>query len=630
MPTSIPARGRTLHVVGVCINRIGTLETIKARIGLSETAKFQVKQMSDDLEEFTKSIERVELFSLAWYYKYYHGMGESLLGNTGWKSVDRAAGAYRNPPDCKNDKTKYDTKSNSIMFDKLAREIAGLHSQIDKITRPDPKSYIGDNCYRLPDASPEATAICEQMYRHMAALPPLNANNADEIRARLRGVLSEMGGLAQQFRSRAMFWSSAHIAFPLDWPHERPWLVTYASILSLFADRIGQRSDTLLKQVRGDDRRELPLSVALRETNPAAYVKQYVWNDAVPGAFHVFGYNIGVDSRARVRGLEHLYNDENWTNINTVHASGRGTVRMALIKDDIGNWNLKSFDQDPSQLVNAYKDIGIAVLQKSVEIAGKIAADTAVPGGTLAIQQLSGLANQVAFGRAQAQGPTLGSQSVADLHASAASRIATVKKDVTNRDGNLGTEIGDATSGQTQKLQVATAAANEKRKTVDAQRNKVEAAKKKVNEAEFAGLEAIRVNAAETDLRKQAAAQPAGSDERKRLEARAEALKDEAVTHKRTADNLEDRKTGLVAAGNDFQKAEADLKPLEEAEAAEKKKLGDLKRERESLPAVAKASIETILSEHAAVIDALQAGVARKRQSDGGGTGVIPAALPRQ
>ena len=26
MPTSIPARGRTLHVVGVCINRIGTLQ----------------------------------------------------------------------------------------------------------------------------------------------------------------------------------------------------------------------------------------------------------------------------------------------------------------------------------------------------------------------------------------------------------------------------------------------------------------------------------------------------------------------------------------------------------------------------------------------------------------------------
>ena len=52
MPTFIPARGRTLHLAGVCVNRIGTGQTPRAvsvsevRARLHDAARFRARSTS--------------------------------------------------------------------------------------------------------------------------------------------------------------------------------------------------------------------------------------------------------------------------------------------------------------------------------------------------------------------------------------------------------------------------------------------------------------------------------------------------------------------------------------------------------------------------------------------------------
>lgn len=77
--------------------------------------------------------------------------------------------------------------------------------------------------------------------------------------------------------------------------------------------------------------------------------------------------------------------------VNEVTASGQGGIAMAFVEDEIGNWNLKSFSNDPCALLAAYRGAATA----SVGVA----------------RQLLGLANQLATGETAAStggpGPTV-------------------------------------------------------------------------------------------------------------------------------------------------------------------------------------------------------------------------------
>ena len=89
--------------------------------------------------------------------------------------------------------------------------------------------------------------------------------------------------------------------------------------------------------------------------------------------------------------VEHLVADNYWSHINTVFAAGQGDVSMALVKDDVGNWNLKSFDNDPTDLLGAYKKVGLAAVGAITELAGN------APGLPNAENALN-FANQIALG----------------------------------------------------------------------------------------------------------------------------------------------------------------------------------------------------------------------------------------
>lgn len=263
-------------------------------------------------------------------------------------------------------------------------------------------------------------------------LPELN--EPERIRASLTSLLMEATQVSQQYRSKSMFWGQSHVGFALPTRETRRYPITFATLMSTYADRIGLRADTLLKQLRGDDRRELPLMIALRETNPPAFLRLYLWQDGgEPSPTGLFDADV---TRERIRTIEKLFVDENWTNINTVHASGQGTIRMALIKDDIGNWNLKSFDQDPSELLKAYKNVGLA----GIKAAGELVTKAASGGGAAAAMQALSVANQMATGTAPGGNPTLGTSNLDQLRDKVTNQLTALKGDAQRRHDELETK----------------------------------------------------------------------------------------------------------------------------------------------------------------------------------------------
>lgn len=182
------------------------------------------------------------------------------------------------------------------------------------------------------------------------------------------------------------------------------------------ANQLNARADALLKQLspNGLDRRELSPGVALRETEPTDFLHLYEWLNA-KSDFASWFAGIG-SAEQRVKAIDRLFADHYWAKTNTVYASGRGKVAMAFIKDDVGNWNLKSFDNDPEKLLEAYTNFSIKTIEKAIEMAAKAAANGAAPGGTQTASKLLSLATATAFG------PTLSDSTSQRLNSLAALR----------------------------------------------------------------------------------------------------------------------------------------------------------------------------------------------------------------
>jgi hypothetical protein len=229
-------------------------------------------------------------------------------------------------------------------------------------------------------------------------------------------VLREGAEVGTQFKVKAFYWAETQmIDPPTRWL--RLYMSTFANLAAEFGNQIASRADTLLKQCRnaqsksvvtsncsGMDRERLPLSVYLREVNPTEFANLFVHNRA--GGLPIWEevvsrppWELGrEDTRDRVRVIERLFADHNWSRINTVYASGQGDVRMAFIKDDIGNWNLKSFSNDPGELLSAYSTLTRAAVS---------AVASAASGGGGASGALA-LAGRIARGRVSPASTTAG------------------------------------------------------------------------------------------------------------------------------------------------------------------------------------------------------------------------------
>ena len=167
-------------------------------------------------------------------------------------------------------------------------------------------------------------------------------------------------------------------------------------------------------------------------------MRQFVWNEAA-GGLDGFGAVSAETARDRVRAFERIYTDQHWSNINTVFASGEGTIRMALIKDDIGNWNLKSFDQDPSEILAANTRVGLAALDAALQVA-KTASTV---GGAAAATEAMSIARIATGGAASSAAPTIAGQTLVQLRQDLIERLAKLHAETSDELRRLDSILGE-------------------------------------------------------------------------------------------------------------------------------------------------------------------------------------------
>lgn len=206
-------------------------------------------------------------------------------------------------------------------------------------------------------------------------------NKQEQGRGGMVIALQDIAWLSGRLQIKAQYWTQAHVALnPAD-RLTRGRIVSFVNLLSQYSGQLTNRADVLLKQLdikdtAGFDRRKsagFPLSVYLRDTELSDTLGLFVWNRAaayptIPDLLYHPVESLSAEGTAnRVRVAERVFDDQNWHRINEVFASGRGDVNMVLVKDDIGNWTLKSFDSDPADLLAAYTSVGKTALRALAE-----------------------------------------------------------------------------------------------------------------------------------------------------------------------------------------------------------------------------------------------------------------------
>ena len=206
--------------------------------------------------------------------------------------------------------------------------------------------------------------------------------------------LSRISTYGSYLKRRAAYWAAEHVATSPRSTRLRIEMANFAQFAAEYGNQITSRADALLKQSSGAKgiaiaREQLPNSIYLRDSEPTAYLNLYDWNEAAVSSGEERGRR--ATTAERIRMVEHLVADNYWSHINTVFAAGQGDVSMALVKDDVGNWNLKSFDNDPTDLLDAYKKVGLAAVGAITELASNA---SGLPNAENALN----FANQIALG----------------------------------------------------------------------------------------------------------------------------------------------------------------------------------------------------------------------------------------
>ena len=196
------------------------------------------------------------------------------------------------------------------------------------------------------------------------------------------GICNQVGKhlfVSAKARIASHYWS---ILSGIHYPNERrvrQQMASYANLTAQFSQELRYRADIILKQLDGLTKENASLALKLRNTSFNDFLNLYAWYRAadrpIPEELLSEGPYIfsAEQTRDRVRAMEMLYDYESWEKINEVHANGRGEFSLALIKDRIGNWRLKSYESDPSKLLAAYTKVGTTLLKSATSLAGKLA-----------------------------------------------------------------------------------------------------------------------------------------------------------------------------------------------------------------------------------------------------------------
>ncbi|MCC6139889.1 MAG: hypothetical protein IT389_04650 [Nitrospira sp.] len=227
----------------------------------------------------------------------------------------------------------------------------------------------------------------------------------------------------------------------------------FMAAASEYGNQIEARADALRKQLPpyGRDRRELPLSTHLREAEPTDFVHLFDWADGhLPRPLDYLTFNISPNMDERIKIIDRLYGDHFWSKINTAYASGRGQMQMAFIKDETGNWSLKSFASDPTELLDAYTKAAKTALEGVMEVTKKLASGDKGASIILA-DQLLALADQSADPQRGTAPSTPGTLSLTHLQTRLANQLTAVdvEKEL-DEEGKLVQAVKDAKTANDQ------------------------------------------------------------------------------------------------------------------------------------------------------------------------------------
>ena len=184
-------------------------------------------------------------------------------------------------------------------------------------------------------------------------------------------IMKQVARVAIKLKAKAMYWAESHAVLAPAVREIRIGIATFANLASEYSNQLESLADGLQWQLgeegKGINAKQLPLSVYLRNAETTDFLNLYTWNRAAAPAIweemllHPSTAFSSEETADRVRVIERLMADYNWEKVNTVYGSGQDDFAMALIKDEIGNWNLKSFDSDPTELIEAYTKLARTV-----------------------------------------------------------------------------------------------------------------------------------------------------------------------------------------------------------------------------------------------------------------------------
>ena len=251
----------------------------------------------------------------------------------------------------------------------LLAEFHGLHQAIERHIPKESGCYIDQAPATISQGSVD-TSDCQTR----GADTPTKENPSG-LDASRKQVINRVGRVAAKLKAKAFYWAETHVGVM---PGRRPVriaIAAFANLASEYSNQLESRADALQLQLgKKISAKQLPLSIYLRDAEPTDFLNLYTWNRAATPAlatdmvWHPLNAFSSDETADRVRVIERLFADQNWGKINTVYGSGQGKFAMALVKDEIGNWDLKSFESDPSELVAAYTEFAVAAIKKTGKV----------------------------------------------------------------------------------------------------------------------------------------------------------------------------------------------------------------------------------------------------------------------
>ncbi|WP_104403393.1 hypothetical protein [Vibrio penaeicida] len=208
-----------------------------------------------------------------------------------------------------------------------------------------------------------------------------------------------------------------------------------AEHMALIARSLLARSELLLQQMKGEDRHLLPLSAYLAEASPSLFI-EYCYHSTDPKTNNWqcdYGRRTGF---AKPNMADGLLNEQYWQRINHVHSSGMGNVATAFVKDEIGNWSLKSFDSNPEDLLNAYQDLSFQALSTATKLAAGNVSSISLDSIEKS-KRFAAYAESIAFGDSASTSNNISEKQVASLRQEIISTLENIKQNYAKKKGEI-------------------------------------------------------------------------------------------------------------------------------------------------------------------------------------------------